>query len=340
MKIAELPGKVGASKADWIAGTTWLGFTPREGSLSARARCQSTIQSQLIGGGYVIEYITETAEKPNAGFEDDARYLEERLQHQENKGRLIAVHRLRHSSRTLVEILGQEEFSRLQDMWAQGQKRWRWSVAFPIVESFDIVGKPRAAEVFEQGSYRRLYAHSSATLRPLNDDERRQIEALELTPRPALNSWIAIEDEFVAAEASDIPLNVQRLIDQDLGLAALEGETEEQKAKRKKRAAWLANRFVLQRLRENALHCDLCRFDPASILNVAFLKPRSALDVHHKFPLEEGIRYTTIQDFALLCPTCHRIEHQLLRRGGSFFAKDETPHLFAIPSLSDDNPQL
>jgi 5-methylcytosine-specific restriction protein A len=335
VQIGDLPSRVSASKADWIAGTTWLGFTPRGGSLSARAQCESTIQSQLVGGAYVIEYITETAEKPNAGFEDDPRYLEERRQHQENKGRFIAVHKLRHSSRPLVEILGQEEFSRLQDMWAQGQKRWRWSVAFPIVESFDIVGKPRAAEVLSQASYRRLYAHSSATLRPLNDDERRQIQDLQLSPRPALNSWIAIEDEFAAAEASDIPRNVQRLIDNDLGLAALEGETEEQKAKRKKRAAWLANRFVLKRVREKALHCDLCPFDPSTVLNAAHLKLRSALDVHHKFPLEEGIRYTTISDFALLCPTCHRMEHQLLKKGGSFFAKDETPHLFAPLTLTE-----
>jgi 5-methylcytosine-specific restriction protein A len=329
MKISDLPGRVGASKADWIAGTTWLGFTPRGGSLSARAQCESTIQSQLVDGSYVIEYITETAEKPNAGFEADPRYIEERRQHQENKGRFIAVHRLRHSSRSLEQILGPEEFTRLQDMWAQGQKRWRWSVAFPIVESFDIIGKPRAADVLSQASYRRLYAHSSATLRPLNDDERSQIQDLALSPRPAANSWIAIEDEFAAAEASQIPSNIQRLIDIDLGLAALEGETEEQIAKRKKRAAWLANRFVLRRLKENALHCDLCRFDPASVLNAAILKMRSALDVHHKFPLQEGIRYTTPQDFALLCPTCHRMEHQLLRKGGSFFAKDATPDLFA-----------
>ncbi len=27
----------------------------------------------------------------------------------------------------------------------------------------------------------------------------------------------------------------------------------------------------------------------------------------------EGLRYTTAKDFALLCPTCHRVEHARIR---------------------------
>lgn len=331
MRVADLSAPITASKADWIAGTTWLGFTPRDGSLAARAQCQSTIQRQF-GGGYVIEYVTENAEKPNPGFADDPRYLEEMARHRELRGRFIAVHKLRSSSRPLAEIVGSEEFQRLQDMWADGEKRWRWSVAFPIIESYEIAGRPKAAHVLDENSYRRLYAHSSSTLRPLNDLEREQIRALPLTRTAAKNAWIAIEDEIAAAEASEIPARVQQLIDIDLGITALEGETEEQRSKRKRRAAWLANRFVLQRVRANSLHCDLCKFDPASVINSGILRTRSALDVHHKFPLEDGIRYTSLQDYALLCPTCHRMEHQLLRKGGSFFDRSKAPHLFATPS--------
>jgi hypothetical protein len=42
--------------------------------------------------------------------------------------------------------------------------------------------------------------------------------------------------------------------------------------------------------------------------------PRSLLDVHYKRPLGEGPRLTRADDFhfALLCPTCHRIEHARL----------------------------
>jgi 5-methylcytosine-specific restriction protein A len=39
----------------------------------------------------------------------------------------------------------------------------------------------------------------------------------------------------------------------------------------------------------------------------------SLLEVHHKNPLDEGVRYTTVLDFALPCPTCHRFTHALLR---------------------------
>ncbi|MEL0154135.1 HNH endonuclease [Sphingopyxis sp.] len=326
MIIADLPQPVSAAKADWIAASTWLGFTPTGGASDARAKCQSTIQRQMAGG-YVLEYITETAEKPNSGFERDPRYLEEQAVHQENRGRFLAVHKLRHSSRPLLQIVGEDEFSRLQDMWAQGGKRWRWSVAFPVIESYEIVGKPKANEVLDTASYRRLFAHSSATLRPLNDSERSQIGSLELRRVLAPNAWIAIEDEMAAALASEISGRSLALIDHDLG--ALEGESDERQAKIKRRAAWLADRYVRNRASSKTLFCDLCNFDPAVILNVEILKARTALDVHHKFPLEEGVRYTTLNDFALLCPTCHRMEHQLLKSGGSFFDQQKAPNLFA-----------
>lgn len=136
MKIRDLPAPVTASKADWLAGTTWLGFTPTEDDLTARNKCQSTIQRQF-GNGYVLEYITEQFSEPNPGFESEPAYLAEREAHRALAGRLIAVHKLRTTSRPLETILGAEEFKKLQDMWAQGGKRYRWSVAFPIVESYD-----------------------------------------------------------------------------------------------------------------------------------------------------------------------------------------------------------
>ena len=328
MRIADLSAPVTSSKADWIAASTWLGFTPATGSTTSRAQCESTIQRQLANG-YVLEYITETAEQPNPGFADDPEFLEEREQHRLNKGRFLALHRLRHSCRPLEQILGGENFAHLQDMWAQGQKRWRWSVAFPIIESFEIVGKPRAADVLDTASYRRLYAHSSATLRPLNDAERNQISQLEIRRVVAPNAWIALEDEMAAVDASQITPQSLQFLEKDLKFTAFEGQTEERKAKMRKRAAWLADAFIRKRRRDGALHCDLCSFDPAKILNSEILTARSALDVHHKYPLEEGTRYTSTDDFSLLCPTCHRLEHQVLKQGGSFFDREKAPHLFA-----------
>lgn len=328
MRIDDLPAPVTTSKADWIAASSWLGFTPTNGSISSRAQCESTIQRQL-GGGYALEYITETAEQPNPGFADDPQYLQERAQHGLNRGRFLGVHRLRHTCRPLEQIIGGDEYLRIQDMWAKGQKRWRWSVAFPIVESFEIVGTPRASDVLDKDSYRRLYAHSSALLRPLNDSERAQIAALPIRQISAANAWIAIEDEMRAVEASQITSKSLKLMEQDLSLGALEGESEEQKAKIRRRAAWLADRFVRKRANDGTLICDLCSFDPSAVLNTEVIKARSALDVHHMHPLEEGVRYTSIADFALLCPTCHRMEHQLLRKEGTFFDRSKAPHLFS-----------
>jgi 5-methylcytosine-specific restriction enzyme A len=306
MKISDLPAPVTASKADWLPGTTWLGFTPTDGDLGSRNQCQSTIQKQF-GAGYVIEYITETFQKPNKGFEDDPRYLSDREAHEERAGRFLAVHKLRTSSRNLETILGPEEFKDLQDMWAQDDKRYRWSVAFPIVQSFLVKGAPKAKDILGPKSYARLYAHASATLRPLTDEEQGLIANLEIEPIETKNAWIGIEDEFLLAEQSQINATTLKFVGQDLG--ALEGMEEKRLAKVRRRAAWIADRFIRERQASGLLKCDECSFDPCTIAANLGVKPHSFLDVHHKHPLDEGARYTTTADFALLCPTCHRIDH-------------------------------
>lgn len=312
IRIKDLPAPITASKADWLAGTTWIGFSPPAGDLTSRNNCSQTIQRQF-GKGYIIEYITEQFSKPNPGFENDPDYLAECKVHEELAGRLIAVHRLRYSSRSLETIISPDAYKRLQDMWAQGEKRWRWSVAFPIIESYRIVGKPKAKDVLGEEAYRRLYAHASATLRPLNDAERATLDNLELERVNAENAWIALEDEFESAALSEIPKRIERLIERDLSAGALEGMTSERQAKVRRRAAWLAHRFAMGRAKDNALYCDDCGFDPKSCFPDGEIKLRSLLDVHHKHPFEEGVRYTTMSDFSLLCPTCHRVEHVRIR---------------------------
>jgi len=312
MKIGELPKPVNAAKADWLPGTHWLGFTPVDSSGEARERCRATVNAQM-SSGYVLEYATRKFGDPNPGFESSARYIEEREAHKALAGRLIAVHRLRPSPLPLVEILGESEFNRLQDMWAEGGKRYRWSVAFPIVESYSIQDQPFANSVLDAESMQRLFGHPSATLRPLIDDERAQIADLVIEPKTTANIWIGIADEARMAEQSDVPRRTQALIDQDLAGSTMEGMTEEQKRQVRMRAAWLADRFIRQRVKNKSLYCDECGFDPTTKINGADVHPRSLLDVHHKCPLEEGIRLTTLADFSLLCPTCHRFIHALVR---------------------------
>lgn len=311
MRISDLLAPVTSAKADWLVATTWIGFTPSANGSRAVAQCQATINRQMAGG-YVLEYITKGIERPNPGHERDPEYLEDMKAHAPNAGRLVAVHRLRPSSRPLPEIIGKTEYEELQDRWDESGGRRRWSVAFPIVESWDIVAKPLAKDILGQAGYDRLIKHSSSTLRPLNEDEQASIAGLEISRRAAANAWIAIEDEMAMAERSPVPSDVQRNIDRDMA-SALEGMEEERKAKVRRRAAWLADLFARDRRRAGTLMCDACGYDPAIKYAGLPVKPRSLLDVHHMNPLEEGVRRTWFDDFALLCPTCHRVEHQLMK---------------------------
>ena len=216
--------------------------------------------------------------------------------------------------RSLRVIIGDADYEAMQDRWDENGGRRRWSVAFPIIESYDITGKPVAKQKLGQEAYDRLFKHASATLRRLTDEERTLISDLEITRRPAINAWIAIEDEIAAAERSELPANIVREINKDLS-SALEGMEDERKTKIRKRAAWLANRFAAARRKAGTLFCDSCGFDPAVRYKDLPVKPRTMLDVHHLHPLEEGVRRTWVEDFALLCPTCHRLEHELIRAG-------------------------
>jgi 5-methylcytosine-specific restriction protein A len=333
MRIKDLPARVTAAKADWLPGTHWLGFTPTDASGTARERCRATINSQ-IGGGYVIEYVTRKFDDPNPGFESDPRYLAEKAVHSEVAGKFLAVHRLRPSSRPLQTIVGSQEFKELQDMWADGDKRYRWSVAFPIIETFSLVPPRYANEVLSPDAMARLFAHPSGTLRPLNDDERQQIAELEIEARLTINAWIGIADEAKMAEQSQINPDTTKLINGDMALAALEGMSEEQRAMIRKRAAWIADRFVRNRARASQLTCDNCGFDPATAIANTTVKARSLLDVHHMNPLDEGVRYTTEADFCLLCPNCHRFMHRLARTLSDLQEKAKALRPVKIPNSS------
>lgn len=310
--IADLPARVTAAKADWLAASHWIGFTPVGNGPDAPGQCQATIAGQA-GNGYVLEYITRNFGTPNAAYINDPEYLAERAQHATVAGRLVAVHRLRASALSLKTIIGEADYARLQDMWDEDGKRRRWSVAFPIIESFEITTRPLARDVFSPESMQRIFAHPSATLRPLGEEERAAIAGLPLSLRPTSNAWIGIEADIEAAELSEIESRFQRHIDAELGETAIEGMTKEQWGKVRLRAAWLAQKFIRMRQKKGTLRCDDCGFDPATRINGTAIKPRSLLDVHHLHPLEEGQRVTTYADFTVLCPTCHRLAHALLR---------------------------
>ncbi len=312
MKIRDLALPVKAVKTDWVPATLSFDFTPKDESINARAVCQSTVAGRAHNA-YVVEYIVKNMERPNPGFENDPDYLQDVEGHASLAGRLIAVHRIRPSARPQREIIGDSAYERLQDMWARGGKRYRWSVAFPIIESFDIIDPPEARTIFGLEAYLRLFAHPSGALRPLDELDRQKLAELALKSRPTKNAWIAIEDEAEMAARSQIDPRISRDIDHDLANTAMEGLTKEQKLKFRRRAAWLADRFVRDRQKAQKLICDDCGFDPAARAVGTKVSPRSLIDVHHIRPLAEGQRYTTTSDFKLLCPNCHRFAHAMMR---------------------------
>jgi HNH endonuclease len=119
-------------------------------------------------------------------------------------------------------------------------------------------------------------------------------------------------DEGVIAFDDPIDRRTQRLVDYDLSIAAIEGLTEEKKVKLRLRVAKLAQAYIRDRTLRGLLTCESCGFDPIKKVQGTAVKPRSLLDVHHRNPLDAGVRQTTLQDFCLLCPNCHRFEHAML----------------------------
>ncbi|MCY1320388.1 hypothetical protein D9M68_316730 [compost metagenome] len=311
MKIRDLALPVTATKADWLPGTTWLGFTPTGTGGDAEAKCESTVNRQ-IAGGLVLERVAQKMEDPRPGHENDPVVLRDRETHQRLADRLVAIHELRPSSRPLADIIGKAEFEHLQDVWSEPNKRKRWSVAFPIVRTWEILGKPTAHSVLSADVFLSTYQTQSSTLRLVSDQMRQEIADLEINEVPARNAWIAIEDEVSIAAKSNVADKFLTDVGNDLR-SALEGESEERKVKIKRRAAWVAQKFWLSRQKAKAIWCDGCSFDPSIDPSLKDLPRRSLFDVHHKDPIAEGVRRTTPEDFALLCPRCHRIEHVRLR---------------------------
>lgn len=306
MRISDLPAPITAAKADWLPGVLCLAFTPQGTGPDAKAKCEATVQRQF-GNGYVLERLTSAFGQPNAGHRNDARVADERARHAPLADSLIAVHRLQYSSLPLERIVGKDEYDWLQDVWATGDRN-RWSVAFPIVESYQIVGAPKAKAVFGPALHSSLFQSQSAVLRPLNDEARECLKDLEIVPAPAPNEVLEVNEQIAFAERSQLDSKLLKAFETDLA-GSWEGETVERKVKLIRRAVWLARNFAKDRERQNRLACDACGFDARAIAASEGISRRSCFDVHHRTPIADGRRYSQVADFALLCPTCHRIEH-------------------------------
>ncbi len=323
MLVSDLPAPLGAVVPSWYPTfdhtpvLAWMGFTPK-GLLSQFIGKVTP----LISPGYVCEYITKNIGTPNEGFERQNWYYEEKGLHEINRERLVAIHRLRPEPEDLRSIAGETYYQEIRQRWFKKDDLNRWSVNFQIVESYEIEGRPRIADILSAEAKQRLINHPAIYPRPLTDADRRAFADLRLVPRDLATSRgnkhrrpVSREIKIDVVVESEIEEQVAAHIHEDLKQSADEGMLTEQSLAVRKRDAELANAFARQREREGGLFCDRCGFrakDAACLAGFA-IEPRSLFDVHHLNPIAAGHRRTTMADFALLCPTCHRIEHIQLK---------------------------
>ena len=75
-------------------------------------------------------------------------------------------------------------------------------------------------------------------------------------------------------------------------------------------AVKLAKALARKRSRNGTLICEACSYVPQDEYRGLDL-----VEAHHRVPLSRGTRATKAEDFAMLCPCCHRAVHKLINEG-------------------------
>jgi len=75
-------------------------------------------------------------------------------------------------------------------------------------------------------------------------------------------------------------------------------------------AARLAKESARKRSKSGKLTCEACGCVPEDDYRGLDL-----IEAHHRIPLSRGVRETKPEDFAMLCPCCHRAVHKLINTG-------------------------
>jgi 5-methylcytosine-specific restriction endonuclease McrA len=76
------------------------------------------------------------------------------------------------------------------------------------------------------------------------------------------------------------------------------------------KAAQQAKALARKRAKNGKLSCEACACVPEDDYGGLDL-----IEAHHRIPLSQGIRSTKPEDFAMLCPSCHRAVHKLINKG-------------------------
>ncbi len=75
-------------------------------------------------------------------------------------------------------------------------------------------------------------------------------------------------------------------------------------------AARMAKELARKRSKNGKLACEACACVPEDDYRGLDL-----IEAHHRIPLSQGVRKTKPEDFAMLCPCCHRAVHRLTNQG-------------------------
>lgn len=121
---------------------------------------------------------------------------------------------------------------------------------------------------------------------------------------------IVPKNEPVAGDEAEVPKRAA-IAGADDDRRWVEGHPKRVHHLRRERAPGLARDKKMSMLAVTSkLACENCGFEPAKVHGPEFFD--AGLDVHHKVPLADLAHGTTtsLADVALLCATCHRIEHR------------------------------
>lgn len=79
------------------------------------------------------------------------------------------------------------------------------------------------------------------------------------------------------------------------------------------KAARLAKELARSRSKNGKLTCEACACVPEEDY-----RGLDVIEAHHRTPLSKGLRSTRVEEFAMLCPCCHRAAHKLIDQGTPF----------------------
>lgn len=79
--------------------------------------------------------------------------------------------------------------------------------------------------------------------------------------------------------------------------------------KRERNSVFSKKAKELFRQKNGRLFCQSCKFDKARCYGTI---GEQCIEAHHLKPLAQGTRKTKLNDFAMLCPNCHRMVHKII----------------------------